>query len=281
MSLAEILHYDFTRYAFLVAVVACLPLGIVGTLVVVRRIGYLAGAIAHCALGGIGMGLFLKATFAGATGAIAIVCGEPIIIALAVSVIAAIVIGLLQRHGGEREDTAIGIVWATTMAAGLLCLDLTSGNANLNGYLFGDILLVSSADLVTITVLSVGVVLTTLLFGRRLEAACFDTEFAELRGVRPSFYFLLVLVLSATTVVLMIRIVGMLLIVALLTLPAATASRFTQRLFPMMGLASLCCLLSLVVGLYISCVWNLSSGPSIIAVATLLYGAAALVKRAV
>lgn len=274
MSLTEMLTYTFTRHAFLMAVMASVPLGIVGTLIVVRRIGYLASAIAHCALGGVGVGLFLQATLlgAGATGFVASVVSEPTFVALVTAVVAAVLIGILRHQGGEREDAAIGIVWAGTMAAGLLCLDLTAGNTDITGYLFGDILLISVTDLGTVAVLSVAVFLTQVILGRRLAAACFDPEFAELRGAMPSIYLHIVLILAAVTIVLLMRIVGMLLMVALLTLPAATAARFTQRLGPMMITATGICLVCLVGGLYISCAGNFSSGPSIIAVAATLYG---------
>lgn len=291
MTFSEMLAYDFVQRVFLVAGIAAIPLGIVGTFIVIRRIGYLASAIAHCALGGVGIGVLLHGTFAACVAEnaaknvsenVATILQplfDPIFIALIVSLFSAFLIGVIHKYSGEREDTAIGVVWASGMAIGLLCLDFAPENVNITGYLIGDILLISKRDVWVISTLSAGV-LVAMFFGiRRLEAVTFDAEFAEMRGISSTLYMQILLALTAITVVLMMRIVGMLLVVALLTIPAATAARFTKRLVPMMIAASIICLASLWIGLALSYTFNLASGPTIITTAAFFYAVASCVSR--
>lgn len=264
----EILQLPFMQRAFLIGAMAAIPFGLIGTFVVVRRIGYLAGAIAHCAFGGIGIGLYLQHLLAASVLAAFL---PPMGVAVAVAVASALLIGLVRIKAREREDTIIGAIWAVGMALGLLLFDLTPGNVNISGYLFGNILLITRTDVVLVAALSLVVLAAVLVFFKRLEAACFDEEFARLRGISTTFYFQLLLVLTALTVVLMVRIVGIVLVIAMLTLPAATACRLARRLFPIGLLSVLICLLATWTGLLISTGTDLSAGPTIVFVAAFLY----------
>ncbi len=264
--------YTFLWLALGVGALASVAFGVMGTFVVTRRISYLAGAIAHCAFGGIGLGLYLRHAW-GASWA------GPFSGALVVALASALLIGWIGLRFQEREDTVIGALWAIGMAAGLVLLDLTPGYFSPTSYLFGDILLISPEDFRTVLLLDGLILGVVALWYRQLLAAAFDAEFALLRGIPVEFLHLLLLCLTALTVVLMVRIVGIILVVALLTLPAAVASQFTRRFFPMMLLAVLLCLLFTMGGLLLSYHLNLSSGPVIILLAGSAYLCSLGVRR--
>ena len=266
--LFDILQYPFMQKAFLVSAMAAIPFGLIGTFVVVRRIGYLASAIAHCALGGIGGGLYLQYLLA--TTVFAAYCA-PMVVAMTVTILAAVLIGTIQIYAKEREDTIIGVVWVTVMACGIILLDRTPGSGNIASYLFGDILLITHQDVLLVTALSVAVLTVVLTFFKRFEAVCFDPEFSQIRGVPTTRYFLLLLVLTAMTVVMLVQIVGVILLVAMLTLPAATACRWTKRLLPIGLLAILFGFLASWSGLLLSVWLHCPTGPTIVLVAASFY----------
>ena len=254
--------------AFLVSAIAAIPFGLIGTFVVVRRIGYLASAIAHCALGGIGVGLYLQYLLAVTVFAAYI---PPMFVAFIVTILSAILIGIIQIKAKEREDTIISVVWVTVMACGIILLDKTPGSGNIASYLFGDILLITNGDVMFVVGLSVTVLILVLTFFKRLEATCFDPEFTQIRGVPTAFYFLLLLILTAMTVVMLVQVVGVILVVAMLTLPAATACRWATRLMPIGLLAILFGFLASWSGLLLSVWLHCPTGPMIILVAAAFY----------
>jgi zinc transport system permease protein len=262
----------FLRYALIVGLLASVSLGIVGSYVVTRRITYIAAAISHCVLGGIGAALYLN-----------VVVGwtwlSPIHGALASALLAAVIIGLVSLYAHEREDTVISAVWAIGMAIGLVFFAKTPGYLDAMRYLFGDILLISRSDVWLVAAMDVVVVALGLGFYPKLLALCFDEEFAELRGVRVKFYYMLLLCLTAVTIVLLIRVVGIVLVIALLTLPAAVAGHFARQLWQMMLVAILCCMFFVTAGLAVSFPLDLPSGPVIILIAGAAYLAVALVAR--
>ncbi len=255
---------EFLRLAFFVGTLASLPFGVMGTYVVTRRISYLAGAIAHCVFGGIGAGLFLRHRL-GWTWF------DPMYGAVAAAIGAAVIIGVVSLYAQQREDTVIGALWAVGMAAGLLLIDLTPGYFDLFSYLFGDILLISNADLWLVAGLSVAVTAMTALFYNRLLAVCFDEEFAGLRGINVGVTYVFLLCMTALTVVLLVRVVGIIMVIALLTIPAAVAGQFAKRLWQMMALAVVVCVAFVWIGLGFSYTHGLSSGPTIILIAGLTY----------
>lgn len=255
---------SFLRLALAAGTLASFSFGIMGTYVVTRRIGYLAGAIAHCVFGGIGAALYLNHRW-GLTWL------DPIHGALVSAVIAAVVIGLVSMKAGEREDSIIGALWAVGMAAGLIFIDLTPGYFELTSYLFGDILLISRQDIVLVAVLDVVIIALAMVFHPTFQAVCFDEEFATLRGINTPFFYILILVMTAVTVVLLVRLVGVIMVIAMLTLPAAAASTLSRRLSSMMGLAIGFALLFNWSGLALSYTLDLSAGPVIISVAGLVY----------
>lgn len=256
--------YSFMRYALAVGVLASIACGVIGTYVVVRRITYIAGGISHCVLGGMGAANYLRKVH----GWEAL---EPLHGALAAALAAAAIIGLVSLRAKEREDTVIGALWAVGMAAGILFISRTPGyNEDLMSYLFGNILMVSSGDLWLIAVLDAVVVAAGVLFYNQFLGVCFDEEFARVRGLNVSFYYLLLLGLTALTVVLLVTVVGIVMVIALLTLPVAVAGHFSRALWKVM-------LLSIgFSALFTTCGLALSYGPDLPAGATIIVLAGAV-----
>jgi zinc transport system permease protein len=253
--------HEFLRNALLAALLASAGCGVVGTYVVARRIGYLAGGIAHTVLGGMGIAYFLGASpLAGALGA---------------AVVAALAIGLVTLRWREHEDVAIGALWATGMAIGILLISRTPGyNADLMSYLFGNVLMVSRQDLLFMAVLDAVVVALVALFHKQLTALCFDEEFARVRGVRVAAFHLLLLCVVAVTVVALVQVVGLILVIALLTLPAAIAGHLVRSIGAMMAVACAAGAVFSTAGLAASFLADVPSGATIILFAAFGYLAA-------
>ncbi|SLM27952.1 ABC-type Mn2+/Zn2+ transport system, permease component [Desulfamplus magnetovallimortis] len=264
--------FQFLANALIMGILASISFGIIGTYVVTRRISYLAGAISHAAFGGIGMALYLSRTFD-------IAWLDPIHGAMVFAVGAAVITGMISIHSREREDTVIGAIWSVGMAMGIVFIDMTPGYFELSSFLFGDILLISSNDIVLITILDVVILGTVMLCYNPLLAVCFDDEYAMLRGINAHGYYIFLLCLTAVTVVLMVRIVGIVMVIALLTLPAAIAGKMTKRMLPMMSLAVFLCMLFDTAGLAVSFVNGISTGPTIILIAGISYLAVMIFYR--
>ncbi|MCF7811272.1 metal ABC transporter permease [bacterium] len=257
-------HVPFLRYSLLAGFLASFSFGVIGTYVVARRISYIAGAISHSVLGGIGAGLYLQSRFN---------CWwcDPIILAAVTALGAAIIISLVSMRAKQREDTIIGSIWAFGMAVGLLFIAKTPGYIDPMSYLFGNILLITRSDIWLILGLDLLVIGIGILFYNKFQAVSFDDEFALLRGIKVEYYYTLLLCLTALTVVLLIRVVGIVLVIALLTLPAATAGNFTKRLWQMMIISVIFCALFTSAGIVASYSLNTPSGPTIIVIAGLVY----------
>ncbi len=255
---------SFLRFAFIAGILGSIAFGVVGTFVVARRISYIAGAIAHSALGGIGAGLYLQVKMG-------VTWFSPILGAVLSALVAGLIIGLVSLYAQQREDTVIGAIWAIGMAVGLLFLTKTPGYVEPMSYLFGNILMISRRDIFIIASLDGIILLFSVLFYDKFLAVCFDEEFARLRGIKVGFYYLLLLCLTALTVVLMVTIVGIVMVIALLTLPAAVAGLFSRYLWQMMIFSGLFCTIFTVVGLGFSYVYDLPTGSNIILVAGAVY----------
>ncbi len=264
--------YMFLRLAFFVGIFASFTFGIVGTFVVTRKISYLAGAISHCVFGGIGAGLYLQQV-------IGWYWFDPIYGAVIVAILAAIIIGIVSLKAKQREDTVIGALWAIGMATGLLFIDKVPGAFDMSSYLFGDILLISELDLQLVIILNIVVFIIVYLFYNKLLAVCYDEEFSQLRGINTSFYYILLLCITALTVVLLVRIVGIVLVIALLTLPPAIANLFSKRLWQMMIISIVFCIFFVAIGLMISFTYSFSSGATIIMVGGITYLGVILGKK--
>lgn len=250
---------NFMQNALIGGLLASVACGIAGSYVVVKRIGYMAGGIAHAVLGGMGLAYFLGR--------------NPVAGAIITALLAALVIGIVGIYWRKQEDTAISALWAVGMAAGVLFISATPGyNVDLMSYLFGNILMIPRHNLYLIFWLDLGIVLFVLLFYKQLLAVSFDEEFAELRQVPVKLFSLLLLCLVALTVVILIQVVGLIMVIALLALPAAIAGQFVNALGKMMLIAMALGVLFTSGGLAVSYQYDLPSG----AVTVLLTGLAYL-----
>jgi zinc transport system permease protein len=265
-------NIPFLRYAFIAGVLSSMSFGVMGTYVVVQRISYMAGAISHAVLGGIGLALYLNRVHG-------LMFIAPIHGALAAALVAALVVWVVSTYARQREDTALGALWSVGMSLGVLFLAKTPGYVDPMSYLFGNILIMSRGDLWVILGLDVVVLGAAVLLYNQFAALIFDKEFATARGLRVGLYSMLMLCLAALTVVLMVGTVGIVMVVALLTLPAAMAGLFCRSMKAMMVLSSLLCMVFTTTGLGISYTYDLPTGPAIILVAGLAYVVALACSR--
>lgn len=248
----------FLQMSLLAGLLASLGCGVIGTFVVVKRITFLAGGIAHSVLAGMGAAVYYGF--------------DPLLGALIAAIVSALLIGWIRLNWKTQEDTLIGAIWAMGMAIGLLFISQTPGyTSSLTSYLFGNILLVPEQDVWFMAVLDVLLLVIVGLFYRQFLAVIFDEEFARLRGVPVSFFYLLLLCLIAVTVVLLIHVVGLILVIALLTLPAAIAGHYVHSLGGMMLIATLLGSSFTVGGLALSFSPDLPAGPTIILLAGSAY----------
>jgi zinc transport system permease protein len=269
LFLHDLAAFRFLQYAVLAAVLAAIPAGVMGCWVVVRRNTYVAGAISHCILAGIGGAVYLQRAH-GVTWI------TPALGAALAAVGAALLVGYTTLRSRFRADSVLSAIWAVGMALGVSFMAITPGyQTDLMSYLFGNILMVGPSELWLMGILNVVVAGLMLLFYDRFLAIGFSAEMARLRGVRVERYELLFMVLTALTIVLLVQVVGIVLALALLTLPAATAGLVTRRLDRMMGLASILALGVSVGGLAISYAPGWPTGATIVELAALLYVAVA------
>ncbi len=264
--LHALINYQFLQIALLAGILASIGCGVIGPYVVVKRITFIAGGIAHSVLGGMGVALFYGF--------------DPLSGALVSAVLAAILIGWVRLNWRTGEDILIGALWAIGMAVGILFISRIPGyQADLISYLFGNILLVPPQELWFMAALDATLLLVVGLWHRQILAVVFDEEQALLRGLPVTFFYLLLLVLIALTVVLLIHVVGLILVLALLTLPAAIASQYVHSLIRMMLIASLLSITLTTLGLAMSYQPNLPPGPSIVLLTGLAYVLSSLFSR--
>lgn len=217
----------FVRNALLAGLLSAVLFGVLGSIVTVKRIAGLAGAISHAVLGGIGMAMYLAAS--GLAPGL-----PPIAGALVFAVAAAGIIGVVSLKAKQREDTVINAVWAIGMSVGVLFIAKTPGYADPMSYLFGNILLVSSRDLWMLAGLDAATILLAWRFYPQIQASAFDEEFAKVRGVPTDAVFIAILAVVAIAVVLLQTFVGIVMVIAMLTLPSGTAGFAARSLSGMM-----------------------------------------------
>ena len=217
------------------ASVAC---GVIGPYVITRRIVFLSGAIAHTALGGIGAAIFFATLYP-----VTLAWLQPLHGAVVSALLAAVIIGIVHDRVAERMDTLIGAMWAIGMAVGILLIKFTPGyHTELMSYLFGNIVYLGWGEVRMMIALDLIIVVAVLAGYKRLLAICFDQQHAGLQGINVLSMNILLLSLVALTVICLIQIVGLILVIALLTLPAATAAHHTHRMAPMIVVSTLLCL---------------------------------------
>jgi ABC-type Mn2+/Zn2+ transport system permease subunit len=261
----EILGYHFMQRALFAGTLIGIVCAVIGTYIVLKGLSFIGAGIAHASFGGVALGFLLKV--------------NPVLTAVFFCLGTAWAIGLVTRKGRVKEDTAVGIFFASTMAFGILLIGLMQGyNVDLFGYLFGSILAVSQNDVWITLGLSAAVLLLVLLFFKELLFVTFDAEMAAVTGVPAARIYFLLLSLMALTVVLSIKVVGIVLVSALLVTPAAAAYQLTENFRRMMALSVLIGVSSTVGGLLLSYQLNTAAGATIVLLATLIFFVAALVS---
>ena len=254
----EALQFEFMQNALVAGILVSIACGIVGTFVVINRIVFISGAIAHAAYGGIGIGYFFQF--------------NPVLGALVFSVFSALGMGWLQRKFKERADTIIGVMWSIGMAIGIILIDLTPGyKTDLMGYLFGSILTVSKDSLVVIFVLDILIVLLAMIFYEEILAISFDETFAIIRNLPVEAIYLGLMAAVALTIVMLMQVVGLIMVIALLTIPAAISGQYVKNIKLMIVFSSLLGSIFTTIGLALSYRFNLTSGATIILVAGITY----------
>ena len=262
----EALHFEFMRNALLAGLLTSIACGIIGTLVVVNRIVFISGGIAHAAYGGVGLAFFLGIS--------------PIIGAAGFSLLISAIMALVTLKNKQRADTIIGVLWAVGMALGIILIDLSSGyNVDLMSYLFGSILAVPASDLLLMGAVDLIVLVVVAMFYNSFLAMSFDEEFALAAGVPVKTLYFVLLAMMAFVVVMVIRVVGLILVIALLTIPPYIAERYSQSLRGMMVLSVVLSAIFSFLGLWLSYFFNLTSGATIIMVAAFFFFVSLVVDR--
>jgi len=247
----EALHYTFVQNALISAIIVSIISGIIGSLILVNRMTFLTGGIAHSSYGGIGLAIYF---------------GLPIFLGATIfAVISALIIAFVSFKQKHRIDIFIGIIWAVGMAIGIVFTDLTPGyNVDLMSYLFGSILAVSKSDLIYMTILLIVVLFFVHKYYYQILATSYDSEYAMLKGINARVFFTFILILSALAVVVAIKVVGLILVIALMTIPTYIAEQISNSLYGMMIRSSIISTIFTIVGLIISYKFDITSGASII-----------------
>ena len=250
----EVLQFEFMRNALLAGILVSITCGIIGTLVVVNRIVFISGGIAHAAYGGIGVAFYL---------------GFPAFLGAALfSFAVSMVMGVASLRDKHRVDAIIGVMWAVGMALGIILIDLTPGyNVDLMSYLFGSILTVAKMDIWFMLSLNMVLLLIVFVFYKEFLAVSYDEEFSFVVGIPVRTLYFILLGMIALSVVTIIKIVGIILVIALISIPPYIAEKYTTSLGKMMILSSILGIFFTLTGLWLSYSYDLTSGATIILVA--------------
>lgn len=258
ISIAELFQYQFFQNALIASLLASISCGIIGTYIVSKRIVFISGGISHASFGGIGIGYYLGI--------------NPIIGAAIFSVFSALGIEFFSKKADIREDSVIAIGWAFGMAIGIIFVFITPGYApNLMSYLFGSILSVSAFDIMLLLFLNLVIIVFFLAFYKAVLFISFDEEYAKTHRLPVQFLNYALITLVALTIVFNIRVVGIILVISLLTIPQTIANLYTKKFSGIMFSAIVIGLVGTISGLLISYWFNIPSGASIIFFLVLLF----------
>ena len=254
----DLLQYTFFQHALLGSLLASIACGLVGTYIVTRRLVFISGGLTHASFGGIGLGLY--------TGI------PPILSAAVFAVLSAFGVEWLSKRKDMREDSAIAVFWTLGMALGIMFTFLSPGFApDLSAYLFGNILTITAGDIALLGVLSAVLAVFFGLYLRPIVSIAFDREFARSQGLPVAFFEYTLMMFIALTIVACLRMVGIVLVISLLTIPQMTANLFSHRFLRIVwlsiGIGHLSCLGGLLLSFYL----NVPSGASIIFFSILIY----------
>ena len=262
----ELLLFPFFQRALITGLILGVLMAVLGVFVVLRRMSFFADAIGHSALTGIALGLLLKT--------------DPFFAALVFALLVAAGIALLRHYSHLHLDTLLGVFFPAAVALGVIIVQLTPGfQTDLVSFLFGDILTVSNVDIVTSIIIAivVGVILVTS--GKRLLLITFNEALARSQGIAVPRYELLFLLMLAAVIAISIKLVGIILITAMIVIPAATAQNLTRSMSSMIGVSVAVSLIAVLVGMLSSALLSLPSGPTVVLVGATLFAASFLVAR--
>lgn len=253
-----IFQYDFIQNAIYSSILASIACGIIGSLIIVNRMTFLAGGIAHANYGGVGLAFYL---------------GLPLLpVATVFSLFISSLLALITFKERERVDALIGVMWAMGMALGIILMDITPGyNPDIMSFLFGSIIAVTHFDIYIMFFLDIFIISFIILSYRAILLLSFDNEYAFTRGINTRLLYFLMLNMIGLSVVIVMRMVGIILVIALLTIPSYMAEKCSSSFFKMMVLSIILCLSFCLVGIYVSYVFDLTSGATIIAVASVVF----------
>ncbi|MDY6854911.1 MAG: metal ABC transporter permease [Thermodesulfobacteriota bacterium] len=262
----EALEFEFMRNALIAGLLVSITCGVIGTFIVVNRLVFLSGGIAHAAYGGIGLAFFF---------------GLPYTLSiLGFSLITALVMSAVTLKANERSDTIIGVLWASGMALGIILLDLSPGyNVDLMSFLFGSILAVPKSHLWMMLILCSVIIFTVAFLYNDFTAFSYDKQFARVRGVSVTLLHFILITIIALSVVMIIQVVGLILVIALLSIAPYIAEVYSTSLRKMMLISTILNCLFTMTGLWLSYTFNLTSGATIIIVAGCCFFISLLVQH--
>ena len=254
----DLLQYSFFSNALIIGILSGLACGIIGSFIVIKKISFISGSIAHASFGGIGLAYYFGF--------------NPVLGATIFSVLSALGIGFVNKNNKKQEDASIGAIWAIGMAIGLVFIYFTPGYAaDLFSYLFGNILLTTSQDLWYVLTLDIVIIISITFLFKWLVTMVFDEEFAVVTNIPVFPLYLFFLVLVALSVVILIKSVGVILVIALLTLPASSAQLLSKNFKHIIGWAVLLAIAENLSGIILSYHLNIPTGPLIILIAAAMY----------
>ncbi len=264
--LEALFKYDFLQNALFAGLLASIICGIIGVIITEKKLLIMSGGIAHTAYGGVGLGYLLGF--------------EPILGAGIFAVGAALVIGAVRRKNTAKSDIIISLLWSLGMALGIAFTSLMPGYPpDINSYLFGNILSVTRLDLTIMLPLTVIVLFAIISLFNDWKSFLFDSSFAKICGIKTAFLEYLLLILTALSIVSLIRVVGIILVIALLTAPAACSSLLAKTLKIRIFIAVLLSACFCITGLTLSFYFGIASGAAIVFISVLTYFIILIVKK--
>jgi len=255
------------RNAIIAAILASVVCGIIGTYIVVKKIVFISGGISHASFGGVGLGYLIGI--------------NPLITAIPFAVLSAVSVGIINRKTKINEDAIIGVIWSVGMALGLIFISLKQGYApDLFSYLFGSILTVTHSDLILMSILDVIIITIVYLFYKEFLSISFDEEFSTVVGVPTNALYLLLLSMVALSIIVLIRIAGIILVLALLTMPILISRQFIHdNLRNLMVSSSIISAILVIIGLLVSYTLDLIPGATIVLILSIAFIFAFLIKK--
>jgi len=259
--------WDLINTSVYAGILLSIAIGIIGSLIVINKSTAITGSIAHGSFGGIGLGIFLGVNI--------------LLTTMAFSLVLALILSLIVIFYRERIDSLIGVIWALGMSIGIIFLNMTPGyNADAMSYLFGNILLVEKSDILMMIGVDIVLLASIVLLYNRFLAMSYDMEFLKLRKINSNLLYTYFLIITALTVVMSVRAIGIILILALFTIPPLIAERFTKKFYQMIIVSGILSAVFIIGGILISYFYDLPPTPVIVIIAALgLFVSIAIPKK--